>query len=214
MTVGEIRAALAQARVPSVSKMNIAQVLANAGHNVDTGESDGKGHRLWRLTSAGSETIRGLLGLPDEQPEIAMDVSSLRKVAAKLTDAVTQEYVQEAILCLSVGALRASIVFLWSGGMRQLQTRMATETWLKVNAAIQRHDPKAKAVSKIEDFAQIKDSTMLLAARDLAIIDKGQWTMLDAALGLRNQCGHPSRYSPGEKKASAFIEDIANIIFL
>jgi hypothetical protein len=213
MTVAEVRAALGQARVQGAKQMNVAQVFSGAGHHVDASETDEKGRKLWQLTGAGSSAVRSLLGLPDDQPEIAMDVSSLRSTAAKLSDGVARQYVEEALLCLRVGALRAAIVFLWSGGMRQLQNKAAVAGWPEVSAAILKHDLRAKPVKKVEDFAQVKDSVMLLAIRELGIIDKGQWTMLDAVLGLRNQSGHPSKYSPGAKKASAFIEDLIGIAF-
>ena len=83
-----------------------------------------------------------------------------------------------------------------------------------LNSALQKHDPKAKHVSKIDDFAAIKDGTTLLACRELAIIDKGQWQTLGEALRLRNSCGHPTRYRPGLKKASSFIEDVVGIVFV
>jgi hypothetical protein len=36
---------------------------------------------------------------------------------------------------------------------------------------------------------------------------------LEEALNLRNRCGHPTKYRPGEKKVSSFIEDVAGIVF-
>lgn len=94
-----------------------------------------------------------------------------------------------------------------------MQERAAAEDKINLNDALQKHDPKAKAVRTVEDFALIKDRTFLLALRGLALIDKGRWTILQGALDLRNQCGHPTRYKPGEKKASSFVEDVVPIVF-
>ncbi|MGH8823315.1 MAG: hypothetical protein ACRDVN_02415, partial [Jiangellaceae bacterium] len=157
--------------------------------------------------------IRQRHNLPDEQPEIAHDVNTLREVASKITDEVARAYVEEAVLCLSVGARKAAIVFLWSGAARKLQEDALATGAAGLNAAIQRHDSRAKQVSRVEDMAQINDKTALLAMRDIGMIDKGEWTILGHALDLRNQCGHPSRYKPGANKASSFIEDLVGIVF-
>jgi hypothetical protein len=54
---------------------------------------------------------------------------------------------------------------------------------------------------------------MLLAAKELGILDKPQKDTLEEALNLRNRCGHPGKYRPGIKKASSFIEDTISIVF-
>jgi hypothetical protein len=68
-------------------------------------------------------------------------------------------------------------------------------------------------VTKLEDFAYIKDATALLAFQELGIVDKGEKATLGEALDLRNRCGHPTKYKPGVKKASSFIEDVVGIVF-
>jgi hypothetical protein len=212
-TSAEIRTTLGQARVPRAAKINVADVMARSGHYVDAPTSNEHGHKLWQLTDSGREYVRGILGLPQEQPEIEADVSALTTLAGSITDPVVRGFVDEAILCLRVGALRAAVVFLWTGAIRTIQDECMAHGAPALNTALTRHDSRAKHVGKIEDFASIKDSLTLLAARDLAIVDKGEWQTLDEALGLRNRCGHPTRYKPGIKKASSFIEDVLNIVF-
>jgi hypothetical protein len=82
-----------------------------------------------------------------------------------------------------------------------------------VTSAVQRLDSKARAVKSIDDFAYVKDATMLLAAKDLGIVDKNEKDTLTEALNLRNRCGHPGKYRPGVKKVSAFVEDVTSIVF-
>ena len=50
-------------------------------------------------------------------------------------------------------------------------------------------------------------------AQDLGLFDKAEKTTLGEALDLRNRCGHPSKYVPGVKKVSSFIEDVVGIVF-
>jgi hypothetical protein len=151
--------------------------------------------------------------LPSTAPEIENDVATLQALVAKVSDSVVRDYVLEAIKCLSVGAIRAAVVFLWTGAIRTLQEECLTRHGATLNAAIAKHDPKARSVNKLEDFAYIRDATALLAFQELGILDKGEKTTLGEALDLRNRCGHPTKYIPGIKKASSFIEDVVGVVF-
>lgn len=212
MTADEIRTILRRARVPKASSANIPDVLSKGGPYVDADGRKGKA-LLWKITSSGQEYVREFIGLPDTIPEIEHDVASLEKLAATIKDPDILDYVNEAIKCLSVGALRASVVFIWAGAVRVIQQAVISKKISDVNTFVTRHDPKAKTISKLDDLAYIKESTLLLAAQDLAIFDKNEKDMLTQALDLRNKCGHPGKYKAGVKKVSGFIEDVVQIVF-
>lgn len=213
LTVSEVKSALVSARIPNAKSMNVARVMADAGALVDTNDLNEKGHRRWHLTQSGVVAVRRALHLPEETPELVHEASQLRMHVAKISSDLVRGFIEESILCLEVNALRAAIVFLWSGAVRELWTRAEAIGWTTVTAAVQKHDPKARPLTKIEDFAGVKDSVFLLAARELALIDKSEWTVLGQDLDLRNQCGHPTKFNPGPKKVGAFIEDIISIVF-
>jgi hypothetical protein len=211
-TVETIRKAMTQARVSNARNMNIARDLSNSGADVDSpGSEDGK--RLWKLTDTGEKSIREMLGLPEAEPELEHDVSALSSLAQGINDEIVKGYVEEAILCMSVGALRAAIVFLWTAAIRTLHEEAMTLGAKAVTAAVQKHDPKARSIGKVDDFAYVKDKTFLLAAQDLGLIDKGERDTLQENLDLRNRCGHPTQYKPRESKARGFVEDIIGIVF-
>lgn len=212
LTVEEVRAELKRARVSGWSKMNVADVLSKAGHLVDAPAVKGS-RRAWKLTDAGKDHVRSLLGLPTAEVELEHDVGTLVVVAATLVDEHVRAYVEEALKCLQVGALRACVVFLWTGAIRLLQEGALAKGSAAVQAAVTTHDPKARKVQRIDDFAYIKDSVTLKALYDLGVIDKGQRSTLEEALNLRNRCGHPTKYRPGIKKVSSFIEDLLGIAF-
>lgn len=212
MTVEDVRAGLKRARVKKVASLNIADVLSKSGAFVDTvGAREGR--KIWTLTTTGEKRVRNLLGLPEAEPELEHDVSTLAKLVSKVKDPEAKGFIEESITCLRVGALRAAVVFLWSGAARTLQEAAWAKGATAVNAAIKNHDPKARDVKKLADFAYVKDSTTLLAFQDLGLIDKGQKGSLEEALNLRNRCGHPTKYRAGEKKMSSFIEDVVGIVF-
>ncbi len=212
LTVEQIRLCLKNARIPRWRKINVADVLAKAGHFVDSAGT--KGNRLlWRLTGSGEQEVRTLLGLPQAEPEIEHDAAALADLAAKVSNQEVRAYIEEAITCLQVNALRASVVFLWAGSIRVIQQEVLPVGSSKLNAAILKYDHKARHVSKVDDFAYIRDKVILLAAQELGKLDKGQRETLEEALNLRNRCGHPTRYRPGVKKVSSFIEDVIGIVF-
>ncbi|WP_238963858.1 hypothetical protein KN248_012990 [Mycobacterium paraintracellulare] len=214
LSASEIRAGLQQARIPKAKDVNVPDVLARAGAYVDSVDNNEKGHKLWQLTDTGKREVRSALGLPGEQPEIAHSTNELQKLAAKLSDAVIREYIEEAILCLSVGALRAAIVFMWVAAARELQNRIWTHGATAVNAAVQTHNSKARQLKKFDDLSEIKETLILQVAQDLGEIDKSEKQMLDQCLTTRNQCGHPNKYRPGAAKAKAHIEEITSILFI
>lgn len=212
LTVDEARQGLKGARVKGWAKVNVADVLSKSGSLVDTSGLQGK-RRLWNLTDSGREHVRKLLGLPQADVEVEHDVGTLEDLVAKVADADVRGYLDEAVRCLQVGALRACTVFVWVAAIRTIQSGMIAKGSAAVTAAIQKHDPKARAVKSLDDFAHIKDVTTLLAAKELGIVDKNQKDTLTEALNLRNRCGHPGKYRPGVKKVSAFVEDVTSIVF-
>jgi len=212
LTVDQIRQRLRASRTARWAKINVADVLAKSGHYVDSPRTEGN-RRIWTLTDSGTKKVRELLHLPETEPEIEHDVGTLTATAAKIRDPEVQDYVNEAIKCLQVGALRAAVVFLWTGAIRTLQHKMMSHGGAAVTAALQTHDLKARKVTRVDDFAHVKDKTVLLAAKDLGVLDKGEKDSLEEALNLRNRCGHPGNYKPGEKKVSGFAEDLITIVF-
>lgn len=212
LSSGQIKAALQSARIPRARQANIADVMNKAGALVDVANKGGNGEKLWTLTPTGETSVRALAGLPETQPEVEHGVEELRKIAAKIQDPDVRAYIDEAVLCLSVNALRAAIVFMWVGAVKVVQERVWSHGAKSVEASAQKYFQKAK-VAKFDDLAALKETTLLDVARDLGEIDKAQWMILGQCLDTRNQCGHPNKYNPGITKAKSHIEDIVGILF-
>jgi hypothetical protein len=203
----EIKALLSSARIRESNKVNVADVLAKSGHLV---VQDPKS-RLWRLTDAGLHYLSDDLGL--EFTMTSRSTATVRTTLVTISDPVVKSFVEESILCLEVGALRASVVFLWSAAIRTLQELALLKHKATITQALQKHDQKCQQVTSMDGFSRVKDSIALLGFRELGMLDKGQYATLKEALDLRNRCGHPTSYKPGPQKVSAFIEDIVGIVF-
>lgn len=193
-------------------KIQHAAVLNQAVPHVHSPGGDGHGRLLWALTDTGEKRVRELLSLPAAEPEVEHDVGTLSATSSKIADANTRGYVEEAVKCLQVGALRAATVFLWTGAVATLRDLVWARGAAAIAAAAKAHNPKA-SFKKKDDFAYMKDELLLQVAQDLSVIDKTQKARLTEGLDLRNACGHPSSYSPGPKRVSAFIEDVVGIVW-
>lgn len=149
-----------------------------------------------------------------QESEIEPHVDTLSSLIAQIQDPEVKGYVEEGVKCLQIGALRATVVFVWAGAMRTIHEKMIQCGAAKVTAAIQKHDARARRVSSVDHFAYVKDKVVLLAAQELGLFDKNEKDILLEALKLRNLCGHPGKYRPGVKKVSSFIEDITSVLFV
>lgn len=210
VTTSGIKNAFTRARHVKGKAIQHAAVLSQAAPYVHSPGKDGR-HLLWSLTETGDERVRELLSLPTAEPEVEHEVGALQTLASKITDEGTRGYMEEAVKCLQVGALRAAVVFLWTGAVATLRERVLAHGAPVVDAALRAHDPKSREFRKQDDFAYVKDAALLQIAQDLGVIDKTQKTHLGQALDLRNSCGHPTKYEARVKKVAAFIEDVVGI---
>jgi hypothetical protein len=161
----------------------------------------------------GEKYIRKSFAIEDEGPVAEHDARALEQLAAKIEDEATRGYILESIKCLKTAAYRAAIVFLWTGAVSALRDAIwDQEKPRDIEAALQAHRANAKFKKK-GDFAYVKDSELLQIAFDLSLLDKTEKLALGQNLDLRNGCGHPTKYNPGEHKTSGFIEDVVGIVF-
>jgi hypothetical protein len=213
VTTADIAAAFKRAKHTKGKKIvSLAAVMNQAVPYVESSGSDGR-RLLWMLTDTGDKHVRKLLDLPDAEPEVEHDVGTLQKLAAKISDEAVRGYVDEAILCLRVGALRAATVFLWTGAVVSLRESVWAHGPAAIDTALKSHNSKARDFQKEDDFSYVKDADLLQIAQDLSVLDKSEKTMLKQALDLRNNCGHPVKYNPSVKKVSAFVEDVVGIVW-
>lgn len=205
----EITELLTAARVPNARRINVSDALRKSDHLVErcTGQSGTSG---WRLTQSGIDHVRCVLGL-DSGRGVAQP--AVRQLLSRLSDGVIHRFVEEAVVCVEAGALRAGIVFLWAGVTRTLQNRILQFGVDPCNAALLKHDPKSRLIRRVDDFQYVKEKILLQVAQELGILDKSEKGVLETCLDLRNQCGHPSAYWPGQQKALAFVEDVMNIVW-
>jgi len=149
------------------------------------------------------------------QTEVEYPINSefLEQSILGIKDKDEANYLKEALVCMTSGSLRAGIIFTWNAAVLNLRKKCFAHGIVSLNSAIKKYNPNAKEIKKIEDFAYIQDSLLLLVAQELAEIDKGEKDSLEDCLDTRNKCGHPGKYRPKPIKAAAFMEELITIIF-
>ena len=213
LTEKDIRPLLKSARVPGAAKARISDCLRRGTPYVDLSGKEGK-FSLWEITATGERYVEELLNLAGSEVEKKNDIADLNKLVESLKDKVVADYIQEGVICLEVGALRAAVVFIWVGAVFEIQNLVIQNNPIvNINNVIQRHDPKARRISRLDDLCYLKESRLLLISQELGIFDKNEKGILEEGLNLRNKCGHPGKYKLGPKKVSSFIEDIVGIVF-
>lgn len=166
----------------------------------------------WKITDSGEARVRELLGIQQDSSEMRAEIAELTALAQEVKSEETRDFLLESVSCLGANALRAAVVFLWSGAIWTIQEWLMKKPIAKVNDEIKRHQ-KTREVKTIDDFAFVNDNVTLIAARDLGLWDKGQHTVVEHALDIRNQCGHPSRYKLPASRCKSVIEELVTLVF-
>lgn len=207
-SVADVRRLLTRARIPNARAFNVPQILSRSVPNVHQAGERG----FWAITETGERRLIDEFALRLPDAAATTDVATLERLAEAVTDEATRDYINEAVRCHRAGARRASVVFLWSGAVAALRETIWKYGASTIEARLQVHNPKAR-FKKQADFAYVKDADLIQVAQDIELFDKSQKKRLGEALDLRNDCGHPVKYRPGEHKVSSFIEDVVGIVW-
>jgi len=143
------------------------------------------------------------------------DLLDIEQLVLKISDEEQKDYLKEAVSCLRSGALRAGVIFIWTAGIRLIQQKILDNYKLsEINKELKTIYPKAKDIKTIDDFAFVKDDFTIQLSNRLGLYDKNQKNeLINSCLGLRNKCGHPSKYNPLPNKVKAYIEDMISMVF-
>ena len=196
--------------MPQARISNVAQALAASAPYVEKRNSE------WELTDTGRTYVETLLELDTSRAspptQVDEDAAALTELVEEVSDAATKEYLLEAVQCLKAGARRAAVVFVWTGAVATIREEVWTFGVKAIESALQRHNPNYRFRKK-DDFWRVKDVDLLTVAQGLGVYDQSQRKRLGEALDLRNDCGHPVKYKPREKKVASFVEDVCGIVW-
>lgn len=195
------------AGVRGAKSLNISQHLASASGKVFKTPSG------WELTAAGREYVSALAAEALASSPAAEEAKSLRALLGGIDSDETRAFLTEAIVCAEHSLFRAAVVLSWEGALSVLQHEVVSQHLTAFNAEALRRNAKWKAAKTTNDLARMKESVFLEVCEAISMIGQNLRQELEAALKLRNACGHPNTLKISSNKVAAHIEILTMNVF-
>ncbi len=205
-SIQQVKKTAAAAGFREPKNWNISQSL---------GASKGKAIRSdagWELTDAGKMHLRSL-GVSKVSPSAMQVAVDLRAHLDTIADPQTRDFVEEAIKCHEAELYRSAIVMSWLGAVDVLHKHVHANHLAAFNAEAKRIDSRWKQAKTTDDMGKMGERDFLNRLEGLSIIGKNAKAQLQAALDLRNGCGHPNSLKVGVNKSAAHIETLLQNVF-
>lgn len=161
----------------------------------------------WKLSHAGRTIVAEFTGvnLPGARAKVV--ASDLRQHLAKIKDANTRSFMEEAVACFENHHFRAAVVLSWVGAMSLLHDHVINHCLEDFNAEAQKRFKDWRPARTTDDLGRMKEHHFLDVIEAISVIGKTVKTELQGlCLGLRNGCGHPSSLKIAENRVAAHIE--------
>lgn len=139
----------------------------------------------------------------------------LLELSGKIPDLTERAFLNEAIVCFRHNAHRAAIVMCWNLAFDHLCNWIMSKHLTEFNAQLPVSYPKSrlKAVSKKEDFEELREFDILQTCRTAGITTSGIHKILTQKLETRNSAAHPSNVSFNQLQTEEFISTlISNVV--
>lgn len=114
----------------------------------------------------------------------------------------------EALRCVENKFYRAAHVMAWAGFMDYLENKVMSEYLVDIKALY----PKW-SINSIEDLReQVPEYQLITACRKVKLLSKNEEKAFHGLLNTRNECAHPSNYSPALNETLGFSSQLLNRI--
>jgi hypothetical protein len=144
----------------------------------------------------------------------------LTDLPSKVPSVEEREFLREALICFKHKAYRAAIVMVWNLSFDHLCNFVLQHHLLDFNIRwpirFPKDHPKCRisAMSKREDFSEIKESDVLEICRSASIITADVYKVLHQKLDTRNSAAHPSTLTFTELQVEEYISNLVNNVVL
>jgi hypothetical protein len=214
ISIQEVKARGAKVGWAAVSKFNVSQSLSRTnGRAIRTNVG-------WELTDSGQERVAELLAALPGNKVILNTSKSLRTHLAKITDALTRGFVEEAVICFEAKQYRAAVVFSWAGAVAMLHKHVFDNHIAAFNADATARFATSRspwrAAKQQDDLCRMGESDFLIVCEAISVPGLGKNVrdlLQNICLKLRNTCGHPNSAQIAENSAAAHIEKLILNVF-
>jgi hypothetical protein len=115
---------------------------------------------------------------------------------------------REALRCVENQLFKAAHVMAWACFMDYLEDKMITEYLTDIKA----FRPKWSINSKEELRERATEHELIIVCREIKLLSKSERNAFLGLLNTRNECAHPSNYSPTFNETLGFISQLLNRI--
>ena len=191
----------------AVRKWNVsARLGASGGKAVNTPTG-------WELTDSGKVHIQREFPTAKTLSPTATAASRLAVHLSKIRDQQVRSFVEEAVVCLEHGHLRAAVVLSWVGAVAQLQQHVASKELVTFNCEARRRNAKWKDAQTTDDLSNLDEYEFLQILASISVVGKSVKQRLEQALRFRNGAGHPNQLIVAEHDAAAHVEALIKNVF-
>lgn len=166
----------------------------------------------WELSDGGKQHLR-TLGVSSVRPAAVQIATGLRDLLAKISDADTRSFVEEAVQCYEYELYRSAVVMSWLAAMHVLKVEVHSKHLKVFNTEASRVDHKWKPAKTTDELGEMNEFTFLERIHGISMIGKNVKEQLQACLKTRNGCGHPNSLKVGEPTVSHHIDLLMRNVF-
>ncbi|MBA0046303.1 hypothetical protein [Mycobacteroides sp. LB1] len=164
--------------------------------------------RLQRRVSNFERAAHTLLATQEAAPSRIVTLSETRKQITIL-NLKQSELLNESIRAMEASLFRAAIVMAWAAFIDFLQDKLASDNLVAVHTV----RPSWSKWGTLDELREnLPEAQMLDAARDVKLLSKSETKGLHGLLSKRNECAHPSGYSPGLNETLGYVSELLNRI--
>lgn len=144
-----------------------------------------------------------ILGVHEESPSRIVILDATYQTLQNLT-LQQDELLRQSLRCIESGLYRASHVMAWAGFMDFLEEKLVADNFVSLKS----HRPNWNANSVEELRESVAEYQLIEAARVLGLCTRNEMKSLQGLLSKRNECAHPSSYSPGLNESLGYVSEI------
>lgn len=200
-TVDEIRATCLPIHPKLTNYASLSTFLQSARKQGRVAMVNGK----WRLLQAGRDYLstKGV----SSPSVLTRPQEDIRVYLSKISNPEIRSFVQETMLCLEAGALRAAVVMSWVGAVAILYEHVLKHHLTDFNQEAKRRNlQKGKDATTLDNLAAMKESDFLDVLEGINVFGKNTKQELQSCLQRRNGCGHPNTHIIGAQTVAHHIE--------
>ncbi len=119
------------------------------------------------------------------------------------------ELLQEAIKSIKNELYRGAYVLAWAAFIDFLEEKLASDGLVKVK----QHRPNWSKFKTIEELREnVPEFQLIDVAHDVNLLTKAETKTIQGLLSKRNECAHPSSYTPRFAESLGYLDEIFNRI--